>query len=55
MHEPLEVGRALWVHPAQPRLQQGQPEQGAQAHVQTVSGDHRIIKYLELEDIYMDH
>ena len=34
-----EVGRDLWVHLAQPLLQQGHPEQGAQAHVQAVLED----------------
>ena len=33
-----EVGRALWVHVAQPQLPQGHPEQGAQSHVQAAFG-----------------
>ena len=34
-----EAGSALCVHLAQPLLQQGPPQQGAQAHVQVTSGD----------------
>ena len=34
-----KVGRDLCVHRAQPLLQQGHPQQGAQAHVQVTSGD----------------
>ena len=34
-----EAGSALCVHLAQPLLQQGPPQQGAQAHVQVPSGD----------------
>jgi len=34
-----EVGRALWVHLAQPLLQQGHSEQDAQDHIQESSED----------------
>ena len=34
-----EVGRALWVSQAQPLLQQGHPEQGAQGHIQRAAGN----------------
>jgi len=38
-HSMAEAGSAPWVHLAQPLLQQGPPQQGAQAHVQVPSGD----------------
>jgi len=38
-HRMAEVGVELWVHPAQPLLQQGHPEQGAQDRVQAAFWD----------------
>lgn len=34
-----DVARDLWAHSAQPLLQQGRPQQGAQAHIQAASED----------------
>lgn len=34
-----EIGRAFWIHQLQPLPKQGQPEQDAQNHIQTVVED----------------
>ena len=38
-HKVVKVGRDLWVHVAQPLLQQGHPEHGAQGRVQAALED----------------